>query len=87
MKRDERTIAPAAEALGGEKSTTRRYERRRGQHTRRGEDPVENFAMQLAQSYLEKHTDPEPAAERRVDEANERVVESALHKPGWFRRG
>jgi len=86
MKRDERTVAPATET-GGENALTRRYEALRGQRPRRGGDPVENFVMQLAQSYLEKRCHPESLDERAADKGAEIVTESALHKPGWFCRG
>lgn len=88
MKRDERTTAPAAEALGGsENATTKRHERRRGHRSRRGGDPVESFVMQLAQSYLEKRDDSEPVDEHAGNPGTEAVAECALRKPGWFCRG
>lgn len=79
MSKDERTIAQDSEALGNEKAATRGKERRDG-------DPVANFVMQLAQSYLEKRSDTEASSDPSSD-TSKFFTQSALEKPGWFCRG
>ncbi|MFS8608065.1 MAG: hypothetical protein LOD94_08755 [Gammaproteobacteria bacterium] len=78
MNKDERTIAQDSEALGNEKAA-------RGKGHRDG-DPVANFVMQLAQSYLEKRSDTEASSDSNSD-TSKFFTQSALDKPGWFCRG